>query len=250
MVRRSAREFSADELVVSTIGQLFWAGQGVTDTAGHRTSPSAGATYPLELYAITEAALMHYLPTGHRVEMRADTRTMSLIADVAFEQGFVGDAAAVLVITGVRARIEAEYGAIAGDLMNRESGHVAQNILLQAEALGLAAVPIDGFEPAEVARLLALPPGEEALYLLPVGHPALVDAETPFLNDCGTGDLGTERASTTSRARWGQVVEKPISGQLSCCLEGAGFVEQVRCPRYDSELTFAAKSGSGVFVET
>ena len=177
--RRSAREFSGQELVVSTIGQLFWAGQGVTDTAGHRTSPSAGATYPLELYAITEAALMHYLPAGHRVEMRSDTRTMSLIADVAFEQGFVGDAAAVLVITGVRARIEAEYGAIAGDLMNRESGHVAQNILMQAEALGLAAVPIGGFEPAEVARLLALPPGEEVLYLLPVGVPALVDAETP-----------------------------------------------------------------------
>lgn len=174
--RRSTREFSADELVVLTIGQLFWAGQGITDAAGHRTAPSAGATYPLELYAITDAALMHYLPTGHRVETRSDTRTMGQIVDAAFEQGFVSDAAVVLVITGVSARVEAEYGAVAGDLMNRESGHVAQNILLQAEALGLAAVPVGGFDPAEVARLLALPFDEEVLYLLPVGHPVVLDA--------------------------------------------------------------------------
>ena len=170
--RRSVREFGADDLGLSTVGQLFWAGQGVTDAAGYRTAPSAGATYPLELYAVTDVALLHYLPSGHRVEWRSDTRVMGQVAGASFGQGFVGDAAVLFVIAGVSARIEAEYGAVAGDLMNREAGHVAQNILLQAEALGLAAVPVGGFDPAAVARLLALPPGEEVLYLLPVGHPA------------------------------------------------------------------------------
>ncbi len=174
--RRSSREFGADELDVSTIGRLFWAGQGITDAAGHRTAPSAGATYPLEMYAVTGTALMHYVPVGHRVEIRRDTRTMDLLAGAAFGQRFVSDAPVVLVITGVSARIEAEYGAVAGDLMNRESGHVAQNVLLQAEALGLAAVPVGGFDPDEVARLLALSPGEDVLYLLPVGHPVDIDA--------------------------------------------------------------------------
>ena len=60
---------------------------------------------------------------------------------------------------------------MAGDLVNREAGHAAQNILLQATALGLAAVPIGGFDPAAVTHLLALPPGQTVLYLIPVGEP-------------------------------------------------------------------------------
>ena len=46
-----------------------------------------------------------------------------------------------------------------------------ENILLQASALGLAAVPVGGFDPAAVERLLALPPGQTVLYLIPVGEP-------------------------------------------------------------------------------
>ena len=170
--RRSRREYSADEPSIDIIGQLFWAGQGITDDDGHRTAPSAGARYPIELYAVTATALMHYLPDGHRVEQRRDIDTLPRLTANAFGQGFVSTAPTVFVITGVEARTEAEYGAVAHDLVNREAGHVAQNILLQATALDLAAVPVGGFDPASVARLLALPPGEEVLYLLPVGYPA------------------------------------------------------------------------------
>ncbi len=171
-LRRSQREYAPDELPLATIGQLFWAAQGVTDAVGHRTAPSAGATYPLELYAVSGTTFMHYLPTGHRLEQRPDDTTLAQLAAAAFGQGFVGSAPVVMVITGVQARTEAEYGAVAGDLVNREAGHAAQNLLLEATSLGLAAVPIGGFDPASVARLLALAPGEEVLYLLPVGHPA------------------------------------------------------------------------------
>ena len=173
--RRSTRDFTAEEVPLDTIGQLFWAGQGITDDDGHRTAPSAGARYPIELYAISASTFMHYLPEGHRVEQRTDTTTLSLLSAAAFQQGFVSDAPLVLVITAVPARTEAEYGAVAHDLVNREAGHVAQNILLQATSLGLAAVPVGGFDPAEVARLLALAPGEDVLYLLPVGYPAATD---------------------------------------------------------------------------
>jgi SagB-type dehydrogenase family enzyme len=173
--RRSTRDFTAEEVPLDTIGQLFWAGQGITDDVGHRTAPSAGARYPIELYAISASTFMHYLPEGHRVEQRTDTTTLSLLSAAAFQQGFVSDAPLVLVITAVPVRTEAEYGAVAHDLVNREAGHVAQNILLQATSLGLAAVPVGGFDPAEVARLLALAPGEDVLYLLPVGYPAATD---------------------------------------------------------------------------
>ena len=169
--RRSVREYATTALTLDEVGQLLWAGQGITDDDGHRTAPSAGARYPLELYAITATEIMHYLPVGHRVEQRTDTRTLHALSDAAFGQQFVGNAPLVVVVAADPDRTEQEYGAMAGDLVNREAGHAAQNILLQATALGLVAVPVGGFDPAAVARLLALPPGQAVLYLIPVGEP-------------------------------------------------------------------------------
>jgi SagB-type dehydrogenase family enzyme len=170
--RRSAREFAPVELTLDIIGQLFWAGQGITDEQGHRTAPSAGALYPLELYAVTATEVMHYVPDGHRVESRSDTTSLSRLGDLAFGQDFLGSAPAVFAVVGVDARTAAEYGAMAADFVEREAGHATQNILLQATALGLAAAPVGGFDPARTARLLALPPGHDVLYLVPVGEPA------------------------------------------------------------------------------
>lgn len=168
--RRSQRDFADTDLPLETIGQLFWAGQGVTDDAGYRTAPSAGARYPLELYALTPDSLLHYRPDGHLVE-RADSDALVELGDAAFGQDVVGSAPAVLIVVGVVARTEAEYGALAERFVDREAGHATQNVLLQATALGLAATPVGGFDPEMVARLLALPPGHDVLYLVPVGEP-------------------------------------------------------------------------------
>lgn len=177
--RRSVRQYAPSALTLDELGQLLWAGQGITDDDGHRTAPSAGARYPLELYAVTATDLMHYLPLGHRVEQRADNTTLLALGDVAFGQEFVGSAPLVVVIAADLARTEQEYGAMAGDLVNREAGHAAQNILLQAAALRLAAVPVGGFDPAAVARLIALPPGQTVLYLIPVGKPVGGTEDSP-----------------------------------------------------------------------
>ena len=168
--RRSGREFGTDPLPATIIGQLLWSAQGVTDDSGHRTAPSAGAHYPIEVYAVTRSSVMHYLPEEHAVERRRDDAAFERLAGSSFGQQFVGTAPVVLVLTGVVERTRAEYGAIADDLVNREAGHVAQNVLLQATALDLTAVPVGGFDPASAARALALPPGEEVLYLVPLGR--------------------------------------------------------------------------------
>ncbi len=70
--RRSSRSFSPKPLPLTLIGQLLWAGQGITSPDGKRTAPSAGGLYPIELYVVTPHQVMHYLPAGHRVEVRAD----------------------------------------------------------------------------------------------------------------------------------------------------------------------------------
>ena len=169
--RRSQRVFADAELSLATMGQLFWAGQGITDGAGYRTAPSAGGLHPLELYAVTANHLLHYLPDGHRVEQRSDGAALAGLAAAAFGQEWVSSAPVILVVVGVVARTEARYGAMADDLMKLEAGHATQNVLLQATALGLAATPVGGFDPDDVGELLALPPGHEVLYLVPVGEP-------------------------------------------------------------------------------
>jgi len=171
--RRSVRSFTSEPLDLDTIGQLLWAGQGITDERGHRTSPSAGARYPLELYVVTDAFVAHYLPTGHRLESRTSPQNLRTeLSNAAFGQAWIAEASALIIVTGVDARTEVEYGAIAPSLVDREAGHAAQNILLQAEALGLAATPVGGLDGNMIGTLLLLPPGYEARYIIPVGHPS------------------------------------------------------------------------------
>ena len=47
--RRSHRTYGAGPLTLEEVGDLLWAGQGITGTSGMRTAPSAGATFPLEI---------------------------------------------------------------------------------------------------------------------------------------------------------------------------------------------------------
>jgi nitroreductase len=55
--------------------------------------------------------------------------------------------------------------------MHMEAGHAAQNLLLQAVALGLGAAPVGAFSDKSVHSAAALPREAQALYLIPVGHP-------------------------------------------------------------------------------
>ena len=67
--RRSVRAYTDKPPSKEDIAQLFWAAQGVTRSWGGRTAPSAGALYPLEIYAVTAEGAYHYLPAHHRAEV-------------------------------------------------------------------------------------------------------------------------------------------------------------------------------------
>ena len=168
--RRSQRSFRPDPLPQAVVGQLLWAGQGVTAADGKRAAPSAGALYPLELYVVTADAVLHYVPAGHVVERRAAADLRPQLQAAALDQPAVGAAPAVLVVAAVPDRTRRKYGTWADSFVDREAGHVAQNILLQATVLDLAAVPIGSVDPHRAAAVLGLPPGEHVVYLIPVGR--------------------------------------------------------------------------------
>jgi SagB-type dehydrogenase family enzyme len=170
--RRSVRRFGPGPLPVGTIGQLLWAGQGVTSPDGKRAAPSAGALHPLELYAVTAAEMMHYLPDGHRAETRATPDLRPELQAAALDQASVGAAPVVILVAAEPARLSQRYGARADAYTDLEVGHAAQNILLQAVANGLVSVPVAALDESRAARTLALPPGQTVVYLLPVGFAA------------------------------------------------------------------------------
>ncbi len=171
--RRSVREFASVPLTDAEHGQLLWAAQGMTHrTMGLRAAPSAGALYPLEAYLVTGAGVFHYDPRTHQLRRTASTDVRNALFEAALRQEPVRDAPAVFVLAGVYERTAKKYRGRAERYVHMEAGHAAQNLLLQAVALGLAAVPIGAFDDGRVQQALALPSTHRPLYLLPVGHPA------------------------------------------------------------------------------
>jgi SagB-type dehydrogenase family enzyme len=170
--RRSVRKFNDVELTQAEIGQLSWAAQGITHPAGMRTAPSAGALYPLELYVVTPSGTYHYEPEGHRLTLVLEGDARPALHEAALGQEAVLEAPAVFVITAIYERTAQKYGEERSPrYVHLEAGHAAQNLLLQAVALDLGAVPMGAFYDEDVQKVLELPPDHAPLYLIPVGHP-------------------------------------------------------------------------------
>jgi len=169
--RHSVRSYEDSPLSLEDVAQLLWAAQGVTRTWGGRTAPSAGALYPLEIYAATANGVYRYLPDGHRGEVTTEQDVRDALWDAGLQQDSLRQAPVIFVIAAVYDRTASKYGERAERYVKLEAGHAAQNLLLQAVSLGLGAVPIGAFHDDEVARVLHLPAEEEPLYLIPVGIP-------------------------------------------------------------------------------
>ena len=167
--RRSVRHFQSTPLTPKQIGQLCWAAQGVTEPKrGLRTAPSAMAKYPLELYVVTAEGARHYVPATHALEPCQGGDLRATLG----RQRTVAEAPAVFVFTAVPSRMGGRFPQRTQRWIDLEVGHDAQNLLLQAVALGLGAVPVGGYDEAAVAQALQLPEGQQVCYLVPVGTPA------------------------------------------------------------------------------
>jgi SagB-type dehydrogenase family enzyme len=175
--RRSVREFSAAPLSLPMVGQLLWAAQGVTSSAGERTAPSAGALYPLELLLAAgridavEPGVYRYRPQDHALRFHLAGDRRKRLSQAALQQSALADAAAILAIAAVYRRTSAEYGTRGKRYVQMEVGHAAQNVYLQAVSLGLGTVIIGAFDDDRIHEILELSGREAPLALLPVGVP-------------------------------------------------------------------------------
>jgi len=173
--RRSIRDYKNEEISFEDFSQLLWSLQGITDRLnGLRTAPSAGALYPLEIYAVVgnvkglEAGVYKYFPFSHSIKKVLDGDKRKDLANSALGQESIIEGAVSFVITAVYSRTTKKYSQRGERYVIMEVGHAAQNLLLQATALDLGAVPIGAFYDNKVKSLLKLDE-EEPLYIIPVG---------------------------------------------------------------------------------
>lgn len=167
--RRSVREFTGRPLTLAQVAQLCWAAQGITDAQGHRAAPSAGATYPLRLYAAMPEGLFLYAPDRHVLESVVPGDQREALARKATGQAWNATAGAIFILCGNVSITAARYGDRARQYVWQEVGHASQNLLLQATALGLGATPVGAFDPVSLAGTLRLSKPWEPMAVLPVG---------------------------------------------------------------------------------
>ena len=175
-MRRSVRSYKNDPLNLSEISQILWSAQGITSPRRFRMAPSAGALYPLELYVIAgnvkslSPAIYKYNPHQHvLVEMLVgDMR--SELSRAALNQSAIKKAPAVLLFCAVYERTTGKYGRRGIRYVHMEVGHAAQNVCLQAIALGFNSAVIGAFRDAEVKKIAQLADEEHSLYFVPVGR--------------------------------------------------------------------------------
>lgn len=178
--RRSVRRFGSQLLKYSQIGQLAWAGQGITERErGLRTAPSAGETYPIDLYFAIPDGLFVYRPRDHSMEQIFDQDIRGGLAAAGGMQESLVTAPCDIIVAGSVRKLTPRFHKKARQYMLLEAGHIAQNIQLQAVSLDLGSVTVGGFDTRQVIRTCKLPRTIEPLYIIPVGYSAeQVPAET------------------------------------------------------------------------
>jgi SagB-type dehydrogenase family enzyme len=187
--RRSIRSFAADAVSLPALSQLLWSAQGVTLPmeeppegfgwqwmGGLRTAPSAGALYPVELYAVVgvsqelEPGVYRYIPTEHAVEKTAEGDLREALWGAALRQTSITEAPVTLVFAAVVERLAVKYGDRSERYALIEVGAAAENVFLQCESLDLGTVLIGAFQDDQVADVLGLPADQHVYAIMPVGQ--------------------------------------------------------------------------------
>jgi SagB-type dehydrogenase family enzyme len=169
--RRSVRDYKKAPLDLEQISQLLWAASG--KNLYRRTAPSAGATYPLEIYLVVgeveglDPGIYHYSSSRHSLESVKEQDIRKTLSAAALGQRMIERVPINIIIAADYGRTTGHYEQRGIRYVHMEVGHVGQNISLQANALSLGTVMIGAFDDKQVKEILGI--NEEPLYIIPVG---------------------------------------------------------------------------------
>jgi SagB-type dehydrogenase family enzyme len=177
--RRSSRNYLGLDLSRDELGALLHTACGVTGTmawAGRETKlrayPSSGALYAVEIYPLVlrveglDPAVYHYRAVENVLETIRPANLDTIIgAMLPMERQMVSGAAAMICLTGNFPRHERKYGEGGYRMLVAEAGHISQNLVLAATALGLSARPFGGVFDGLINQDLGLKETQEEFLL-------------------------------------------------------------------------------------
>jgi len=183
--RRSIRSYAKAPLTLVDVSQLLWSAYGITKTfesmpafvrGGFRTAPSAGARYPLDLYLAAfdvtglPAGIYWYQSENHKLMRVVEGDTRAAMSEAAFKQDQFATASAAIVYSAVYERTTVKYGRRGRDrYVCMDLGHSAENVYLEAYALGIGTCAIGAFTDLRLKSLCRMTRAEEPLYIMPLG---------------------------------------------------------------------------------
>ena len=177
--RRSRRTFTGAAVPRNDLARLVWAAQGATASAGGillRTSPSAGALYPVETYLVinevkdVKPGLYHFNILDNVIELVKGGNLGKNLARAALEQEMCARASLCFVWTAIVDRCKWKYAQRCYRYIYMDAGHVCQNLYLAAQDLEYGCCAIGAFFDEEVNEILGVDGEDEtAIYIAAVG---------------------------------------------------------------------------------
>ena len=179
--RRSVREYKDTSLTLQEVSQILWSAYGITDTIkdkgiGLHTAPSAMAIYPLTIYLVAgkvkdfPAGIYRYNPKGHFLVLLKSGDFRSDLSTASYSQKMIKDAPIDIVYSADTVLMTKKFGEKNGmSLINLDLGHSAENVYLQATAIGLGTCAVGGFNASQVSSVIKMLANEKTVYLMPVG---------------------------------------------------------------------------------
>jgi SagB-type dehydrogenase family enzyme len=179
--RRSRRAYNAGRsLRGEHLSSLLWATQGITARYGEflfRTAPSAGGLYPIETYVSIrtiegyEPGIYHFRPHAFDLELIRRGDHSEELAEAALGQTIVKGAQVTFIWSAVVERSKWKYRQRAYRYIYLDAGHIAQNLYLAGEALGLGVCGIGALFDDMVNDIVGLDGIKETvIYMATVGH--------------------------------------------------------------------------------
>ncbi len=176
MTRHSVRAYTDKALTLDQLSNIVWAAQGINASGKKRTTASARATYPLQIYVMVknvtgvDPGIYLYDPQNNKlISVPKGEKKTSVVPD-AVNQEWIAKTPVVLMIS--YSKPEKDLGDKTLMFVSVEAGAVMQNVYLMCEALGLGTCAVGGYDPKAAKEFFLLKPGEEPILMLPVGVPA------------------------------------------------------------------------------
>jgi SagB-type dehydrogenase family enzyme len=178
LARRTVRTFRKHGVAIDQLATLLYLTYGITASIRWpglgrvpvKTSPSAGARQPLEVYVFARnvrglaPGVYHYRSDSHQLETIRRGCTSAQLAAYCAGQDWVGQCAALCVMTAVLPRLMWRYrSARAYRVLLLEAGHFCQTFCLTSTWLGLAPFSTAALIDEDIERDLHLDGARESV---------------------------------------------------------------------------------------